>query len=59
MGSYYSGDSIAPDHIHMDITPCNTEEPQQKYRLGTVSGRLLRRGEEGGGGGAVTSFTGS
>ena len=26
--------------IYIDIT-CNTEEPQQKYRLGTVSNRLL------------------
>ena len=31
----------------MDITICNTEEPQQKYRHGTVSNRLL--GEGGGG----------
>ena len=45
MGNCYSADHIAEDHIHTDIT-CNTEEPQQKYRLGTVSNRLV-----GGGGG--------
>ena len=41
MGSYYSGDHIAGDHINADITACNTDEPQQKYRLGTDSNRLL------------------
>ena len=41
MGNLYSADHIAKDHIHTDIT-CNTEEPQKKYRLGTVSNRLLR-----------------
>ena len=52
MGSCNSGDHIAEDHIHMDITICNVEKPQQKYPLGTevppgtVSNRLL-----GGGGG--------
>ena len=40
MGSRYSADHIAKDHIHIDIT-YNTEESQQKYRLGTVSNRLL------------------
>ena len=40
MGNIYSIDHIAEDHIHTDIT-CNIEEPQQKYRLGTVSNRLL------------------
>ena len=40
MGNAYSADHIAKDHIHTDIT-CNTREPQQKYRLGTVSNRLL------------------
>ena len=45
MGNYYSTDHIVEDHIHTDIT-CNIEEPQQKYRLGTDSNRLL-----GGGGG--------
>ena len=36
MANYYSTDHIAEDHIHTDIT-CYIEEPQQKYRLGTVS----------------------
>ena len=40
MGNFYSVDHIAEDHNHTDIT-CNTEEPQQKYRLGTVSNILL------------------
>ena len=40
MGNYYSIDHIADDHTHTDIT-CYIEEPQQKYRLGTVSNRLL------------------
>ena len=40
MGNCYSIDHIAEDHIHTDIT-CNIEEPQQKYRIGTVSNRLL------------------
>ena len=40
MGNWYSADNIAKDHIHTDI-PCNIEKPQQKYRLGTVSNRLL------------------
>ena len=44
MGSCYSGDHIAGDHIHTGITTCNIEEPQQKYRLGTVSNRLLGEG---------------
>ena len=39
MGNYYSTDHFAEDHIHTDIT-CNIEEPQQKYRLRTVSNRL-------------------
>ena len=33
MDSCYSGDHIAGDHIHMDITLCKIEETQQKYRL--------------------------
>ena len=41
MGSRYSGYNIAEDHIYTDITTCNIEEPQQKYRLETVSNRLL------------------
>ena len=40
MGNCYSADHIAGDHIHTDIT-CNMEEPQQKFRLGTVSNRLI------------------
>ena len=40
MGNRHSADHIAEDHIHTDIT-CNTEETQLKYRLGTVSNRLL------------------
>ena len=47
MGNCYPADDIAEDHIHTDIT-CNIEEPQQKYRIGTVSKRLL-----GGGGGGL------
>ena len=35
MGICYSGDHIAGDYIHTDITACNMEGPQQKYRLGT------------------------
>ena len=40
MGSCYSGEHIAEDLIHTDVTTCNTEEPQQKNRLGTFSSRL-------------------
>ena len=40
MGNCYSTDQTAEDHIHTDIA-CNIEEPQQKYRLGTVSNRIL------------------
>ena len=40
MSKFYSIDYIAEDHIHTDITR-NTEEPHQKYRLGTVNNRLL------------------
>ena len=32
---------IAEDHIYTDITACNTEEPQPKYRPGAVSNKLL------------------
>ena len=39
MGNCYSNDHIAENHIHVEIT-CNTEEPQQKYRLGADSNRL-------------------
>ena len=38
MGSCYSGDGIAEDYIHTDITTCNIEEPKRKYYLGTVGG---------------------
>ena len=47
MGSCYSGDHIAQDNIHTDITTYNIGEPQQKYRLGTVSNKLLGRGGGG------------
>ena len=30
--------------MHTDIITCNTEEPQQKYSLGTASERLLGEG---------------
>ena len=40
MGNCYSVDHIAEDHIHTDLT-CDITEPKQKYRLGTVSNRLL------------------
>ena len=43
MGNCYSADHIAEDYIHTDIA-CNIEEPQQKYRLGTVNKRLLEEG---------------
>ena len=38
MDSCHSGDHIAED---IDITTYNIKEPQQKYRLGMVSNRLL------------------
>ena len=40
MGNCYLFDHIAEDHVHTDIT-CNFAEPQQKYRLGTASYRIL------------------
>ena len=40
MSYCYSADHIAEDHIHTDTT-CNIEKPQQRYRLGTASNRLL------------------
>ena len=49
MGSCNSGDQIAEVHTYTDITTCNIEEPQQKYRLGTVSNRLLKVCVWGGG----------
>ena len=36
MDRCYSGDHIAGDHIHTDITMCNIEK-QEKCHLGTVS----------------------
>ena len=38
-GNCYSTDHFAEDHIHTDII-CHIEEPQQKYRLGTVRNRF-------------------
>ena len=29
MGSSYSGDHITGDHIHTNLTTCNTEKPQK------------------------------
>ena len=49
MGSCYLGDHIAGDHIDTDITICNIEEPQQKYRHRTASNRLMGGGGIGGG----------
>ena len=43
MDSCYSGDHIAKGHIQTGTT-CNIEEPQQKYRLETVSNRFLEEG---------------
>ena len=40
MGNCHSIDHTAENHIHTDIT-CDTEEPQQKCRLGIDSNRLL------------------
>ena len=40
MVNCYSTEHIAEYHIHTDMS-CNKEEPQQKYRLGTVSNRIL------------------
>ena len=42
MGNSYSADHIAKDRKHSDIT-CNPEDSKQKYRLETVSNRLLGR----------------
>ena len=52
MDSCYSGDHIAGDFMHTNITTCNIEEPQKKCRLGMVSNKLLV-------GRAYTCFTGS
>ena len=50
MGSCYSGDHIAEDGIHTDITTFCIEEPQHKYRLRTVTDRFP-------GGEGLTCFT--
>ena len=52
MGNSYSIDNIAEDYLQTDIT-CNIEEPQQKYRLETVSSRLLGGVCVGRGGGGL------
>ena len=39
MCNCYSVDHIAKDHIYTDIR-CYIEEPNQKYRLGTVSNKI-------------------
>ena len=36
-------DHIAGDHIHTDITTCNIEKPEQKYRVEKVRHRLLEK----------------
>ena len=41
MGSFNLGYHIAEAHIHTDFTACDIEEPSEKYRIGTVSNRLL------------------
>ena len=46
-------DLIAGDHIQTNIATCNTEEPQQKYHLGTVGDRSLMKV-----GGSLNMFTG-
>ena len=56
MGSCYSDDHIAGDHLHTEITTCNSEEQQQKYRLGIVSNRLTGVAGEGRGGRGLNLF---
>ena len=46
MGNCYSAYHIAEDHIHTDLTR-NTEEPQQKFRLGAGINKLLGVGVRG------------
>ena len=46
MGSCNSGDHIAEDHIHTEITTFFIEKPQQKDRLRTVINKLLVGGGE-------------
>ena len=48
MGTCHSGDHIAEDHIHTDITSCNIEEPQGRWRTVTdhnSSPRAIGSGE--------------
>ena len=40
MDNSFSIDNISEDNIHTEIA-CKIKEPQQKYRHGTVSNRLL------------------
>ena len=44
MGSCYSGDRNAEDHMHTNRRTSNIEDAQQKYRLGTASNRSLGEG---------------
>ena len=44
MGSCYSSNHVAGDHVHTGIITCNIEEPRPMYRLGTISSRLLGGG---------------
>lgn len=55
MGSCYIDDHTAGEHIHRDITPCNTKEPQQSavlersvkdYLFRPVPSRLQERQKE-------------
>ena len=39
-----TADRNTEDHIHTGITTCSTKEPEQNYRLGTVSNRILEGG---------------
>ena len=41
MGSCYSVDHVAEDHVHTVMATFISEEHQQKYHFGTVSNRLL------------------
>ena len=44
MGRCYLGDHIAQGRRYANILTCNTETSKIRYRLGTVSNRLLRGG---------------
>ena len=41
MSSDCSDDHIAGNHIDTDIITGNIEDPQKKFRLGTISNRIL------------------